>query len=109
MKEAHCALLSLMVEAARIDLSSDSLHKFLEIQVNWPQARCKKLCDAYFTIIPKLQALLINSSQHPPHIVDIQWRLDHNIKVGGNGKIITNVFDAFLSAQLFHSYLFTVE
>ena len=82
MKEAHCALLSLMTEAARVNLSSEYLHRFLEIQVRWPLPRCKKLCDIFSTVTPKIQSLLVNTSQHPPHIVDVQWRLDYNIKVG---------------------------
>lgn len=81
VKEAHFALLSLLLEAARLDVSSDSLHSFLESQANWPANRCKKLTGAFTEALPQIQALLSNVGFHPPHVVDVKWCLNHNIKV----------------------------
>ncbi|XP_034250748.1 COMM domain-containing protein 3 [Thrips palmi] len=80
MKEAHFSLLALLVEAARMDVSSDSLQSFLESKVNWPANRCKKLTTAFNEALPHIQVSLANVGFHPPHVVDVKWSLLHNIK-----------------------------
>lgn len=81
LKEANCALLNFLVEAARQDFSPETLQTFLETKVNWPRPRAKKLCDAYLDSSLQIQASLANIGFHPPHIVDVQWTLNHNVKV----------------------------
>ncbi|XP_026274311.1 COMM domain-containing protein 3 isoform X1 [Frankliniella occidentalis] len=95
VKEAHCALLSLFVESARLDLTLDSLTVFLETKANWPQTRCKMLADAYAACVSKVQACLSNISVHPPHIVDVQWSLNHNTKSSSNKQTTSS----FVSVQ----------
>ncbi|KAJ1529218.1 hypothetical protein ONE63_006022 [Megalurothrips usitatus] len=84
LKEAHGALLSLIVEAVRHDFASEPLHLFLEKKMNWPKARCLKLCGEYSNNFPKIRAVLSSVGFHPPHIVDVQWHLNQCIKSSSN-------------------------
>lgn len=81
MKESQCALLTFIVEVARQDFPVESLTTLLETKMSWPPSRAAKLRKAYSDCLPQIQASLCNVGFHPPHIVDVQWTLNHTIKV----------------------------
>ncbi|XP_026274313.1 COMM domain-containing protein 3 isoform X2 [Frankliniella occidentalis] len=81
-----------MTTITQPDFTSANLSK---TKANWPQTRCKMLADAYAACVSKVQACLSNISVHPPHIVDVQWSLNHNTKSSSNKQTTSS----FVSVQ----------
>lgn len=96
IKDAHCALLSLFIEATRQDVSVDSLQTFLEIKVSWPKSRSLTLSDVYVHALPKMQASLLNTGFHPAHIVDVHWGHSHNVK----SSTVEHISKSLVNVQL---------
>ncbi|KAK3915416.1 COMM domain-containing protein 3 [Frankliniella fusca] len=99
VKEGHCALLSLFVESARLDLLPDTLSVFLSSKANWPQTRCRLLTDAYVSSAPKIQARLASVGMHPPHVVNVHWNLNHNIKSSSNEHTASSMVSVQLETE----------
>lgn len=79
-KKMFADLVCLFVEAARHDLDEESLRNFL-CQACVDEQRRKKLCEVYINNKTTIQSRLELIGSNPPHIIDVDWRLDYRVKV----------------------------
>lgn len=80
MKAAVANISCLFIEAARHDYDEKSLKSFLHNEHIKGQ-RVEKLCSTYINNKQDIQAWLESTGDNIPHIVDVDWRLHHCVKV----------------------------
>lgn len=78
-KEALFGLCTLLLELARLDVDSASISAFLE-ECKFSPERAKLFSTEYLVKKDALRATLERVSGGPPHVVDVQWRLDYYLK-----------------------------
>lgn len=81
IKELYAALLTACAEFARNDLNFDSILSFLNSECSFPPNRAKTLFDQYEANKQEVQIRLGEIGSHPPHITDVEWKIDYVIKV----------------------------
>lgn len=80
MKAAVASISCLFIEAARHDYDEESLKIFLHNEHINGQ-RIEKLCSTYINNKQDIQTQLELTGDSIPHIVDVDWRLHHCVKV----------------------------
>lgn len=80
IKTAIANISCLFIEAARHDYDEESLKIFLHNEHISGQ-RIEKLCSTYINNKQDIQTQLELTGNSIPHIVDIDWRLYHCVKV----------------------------
>lgn len=80
MKAAVANISCLFIEAARYDYDEKRLRIFLHNEHIKGQ-RVEKLCSTYMNNKQDIQTWLELTGNNIPHIVDIDWRLHHCVKV----------------------------
>ncbi|CAI9716543.1 Hypothetical predicted protein [Octopus vulgaris] len=78
-KEVYGCMSLLIAEATKTDADVNSLTSLLE-ECNFSKDRIKTFLEVFHENKPFLQALLANTTESLPHIVDVKWRLDYYIK-----------------------------
>jgi len=80
IKSTFVNISSLFIEAARHDYDKESLRHFLHNEHINGQ-RIETLCNRYINNKETIQTQLELIGNNLPHIVDIDWRLHHCVKV----------------------------
>merc|ERR1712150_455789 len=78
-KQGHYALVTLILEAAKHDGDAASFSHILE-DCKFAQERIQLSSDLYTKAKPQLRIQLSCTGNNPPHIVDVDWRLDYHVK-----------------------------
>ncbi|XP_049953855.1 COMM domain-containing protein 3-like [Schistocerca serialis cubense] len=81
IKGAYGALLVLLVEASRLNLTPDSLGTALQQEYSFNAKRCSSVMQSYSNNKNKIRAALSHIGQHPPHVTDVRWEMDYCVKV----------------------------
>lgn len=81
VKAAVASISCLFIEAARHDYDEETLKIFLYNEHIKGQ-RIEKLCNTYMNSKQDIQTQLELTGDSIPHIVDVDWRLHHCVKVG---------------------------
>jgi len=79
LKESYSALVTLVTEAAKHDLEPSSISPVLE-ECKFSNDRIDAFNKVYSSKKSLMQILLNSVGSSPPHIVDVDWRLDYYIK-----------------------------
>lgn len=79
MKQTIPALISLLIEAAKSDASTEQLSLVLE-DCQFSSKRKGIMLDLYMSHKQKLRSSLAMYETTPPHIIDADWRLDYNLR-----------------------------
>lgn len=79
VKEAYAAMVTLVTEATKHDLDDNSISSVLE-DCKYTSDRIEHFNKVYKSKKPLMQILLSSVGTSPPHIVDVDWRLDYYIK-----------------------------
>ncbi|ELT99250.1 hypothetical protein CAPTEDRAFT_221549 [Capitella teleta] len=79
VKGALAALSTLFLEAAKHDINTDSLSHTLE-DSKFSNDRIEIFSKKFLAKKHGLRALLSSIGNFPPHIVDVDWRIQHYIK-----------------------------
>ncbi|KAM0731776.1 COMM domain-containing protein 3 [Formica fusca] len=80
VKAAVASISCLFIEAARHDYDEESLKIFLHNEHINGQ-RIEKLCSTYINNKQDIQTRLELTGDSIPHIVDVDWRLHHCVKI----------------------------
>lgn len=78
-KEALFGLCTFLLELARLDVDTSTISSFLE-ECKFSPERAKHFATEYSDKKDALRASLERIDTSPPHIVDVQWRLDYYLK-----------------------------
>ncbi|XP_013409182.1 COMM domain-containing protein 3 isoform X2 [Lingula anatina] len=79
LKEAYAALMTFSLECAKNNADSSNISSVLE-DCKFTTERIKTFTNIFLEKKSHIQALLGSVSHNPPHIVDVDWRLDYYIK-----------------------------
>ncbi|XP_060556305.1 COMM domain-containing protein 3-like [Ruditapes philippinarum] len=79
VKETYSSMVTLVTEATKHDLDNNSISSVLE-ECKYASDRIETFNKVYNTKKPLMQILLSSVGTCPPHIVDVDWRLDYYIK-----------------------------
>ncbi|XP_071492875.1 COMM domain-containing protein 3-like [Diadema antillarum] len=79
LKQSYAALCTLVLEAAKHDADSDTISSTLE-DCKFSQDRIDAFIKLFQERKEEIRALLSNVGHAPPHIVDVDWRLDFYLK-----------------------------
>eukprot|EP01105_Mastigella_eilhardi_P008358 TRINITY_DN2032_c0_g1_i17.p4 TRINITY_DN2032_c0_g1~~TRINITY_DN2032_c0_g1_i17.p4 ORF type:complete len:256 (-),score=95.05 TRINITY_DN2032_c0_g1_i17:91-858(-) len=79
VKQAHAALASVLLEAAKENLDTAALRGVLEDQSVSP-ALIDAACARYEQRLPALRRALLRSTFHFAHVLSLDWRLDYCVK-----------------------------
>lgn len=79
VKETYSSMVTLVTEATKHDLDNNSISSVLE-ECKYTSDRIETFNKVYNTKKPLMQILLSSVGTCPPHIVDVDWRLDYYIK-----------------------------
>lgn len=80
VKEVFGNLLSLLIDAARLDLDADKLGIALT-SAKMTGQRVNKLCETYANSKELIKSSLRRIGNSLPHVIDVNWRLDYCVKV----------------------------
>lgn len=81
VKEIYTALLTFIAQVARHRLSTEQLSQLLEKDLCFSSVRTQVFCKMYSVQKEKIHIVLSMIGSHNPHIVDVNWKLDHVVKV----------------------------
>lgn len=79
LKQAYAGLVTLILEAVKMDCDSSSISSMLE-DCKWSSDRIEYFTKHFLECKPELEALLARTGSSFPHVVDVDWRLDYYIK-----------------------------
>ncbi|KAL4222375.1 COMM domain containing 3 [Mactra antiquata] len=79
VKEAYYSMVALVSEASKHDLDINSISSVLE-ECKYTNERIDVFNKVFTSKKPLMQILLSSVGTSPPHIVDVNWRLDYYIK-----------------------------
>lgn len=79
-KGVFAALTTLFVEASRICLPPSALSSLLINEYNFPHEKSNCIIQTYEICNSKLQSSLQNVCSPLPHITDVKWELNYNLK-----------------------------
>lgn len=95
MKAAVASISCLFIEAAKHDYDEESLRIFLHNEhING--SRIEKLCSTYVNNKQDIRTQLELTGDNIPHIVDVDWRLHHCVKV-------SSLIDNFVECITLHN------
>ncbi|CAK8684216.1 COMM domain-containing protein 3-like [Clavelina lepadiformis] len=86
LKQSHAALSALVVESAKHDVDDDQLGMILD-ECNFSTTKRESFIATFNHFKQDLRNHLFNIGVQPPHIVDIGWRLDYNVKTNHTHKV----------------------
>ncbi|KAL5006877.1 hypothetical protein ScPMuIL_015683 [Solemya velum] len=98
VKQAYGGLVTMVTEAAKNDMEIESLSSLLE-DCKFSGDRIAALSKAFLQHKPQIQILLNSIGNPPPHIVDIDWRLDYYIKNNHMDKVNEPVYLVSLKTE----------
>ncbi|XP_049805636.1 COMM domain-containing protein 3-like [Schistocerca nitens] len=96
---AYGALLILLVEASRFNLTPDSLGTALQQEYSFNAKRCSSVMQSYINNKNKIRAALTNFGQHPPHVTDVKWEMDYCVKVSSLGLVREATYNIQLEVE----------
>ncbi|XP_033762749.1 COMM domain-containing protein 3-like [Pecten maximus] len=99
LKEAYAGLVSCIIEATKHDTEAASLEALLE-DCKFTADRIKAFITSYQERKQIMQILLGNVGVTPPHIVDVDWRLDYYIKNNHLEKVNEAVYLISLKTEV---------
>ncbi|XP_030848131.1 COMM domain-containing protein 3-like isoform X1 [Strongylocentrotus purpuratus] len=79
LKESYASLYTLVLEAAKHDADNSSISSFLEDN-KFSQDRIDAFLKHFQEKKQEIRSMLSNIGHTPPHIVDVDWRLDFYLK-----------------------------
>lgn len=98
VKAAVANVSCLFVEAARHDYDEECLKSFLQHEHITGQ-RTEKLCSVYMNNKLDIQSQLESIGDNVPHIVDIDWRLHHCVKVSTRRSVSMPIYNIRLGTK----------
>ncbi|CAH3179011.1 unnamed protein product [Porites lobata] len=87
LKQAYAGLVTLILEAVKMDCDSPSIIASLLEDCKWGSDRIDYFSKHFLECKPELEALLAGTGSSFPHIVDVDWRLDYYIKNNQMDKV----------------------
>lgn len=87
LKQSYPALMTLFLEASKTDMSNDEVDIILD-DCKFPPARKDIVLKQYNLSKPKIRASLALIGRCPPHVVDVDWKLDYNLKNSELNKVM---------------------
>lgn len=81
VKEIYTALMTLILQLARHDCTTEQIDAMLCNELNFNSSRKELFCRMYGKQKERLQVALSMIGTHYPHIVDASWKMDYVIKV----------------------------
>ncbi|XP_067657611.1 COMM domain-containing protein 3-like [Haliotis asinina] len=91
LKAAYSGLVTLIIEAAKHDSESETIGSILE-DCKFSTERINTFNTTFLAQKASLQIILGSVGNSPPHIVDIDWRLDYYIKNNHLDKVNEPVY-----------------
>uniref|UniRef100_A0A6B2LK83 COMM domain-containing protein 3 n=1 Tax=Arcella intermedia TaxID=1963864 RepID=A0A6B2LK83_9EUKA len=79
LKVAYASLVSFIFEFAKLDLDPTSIQEFLT-EHNFSESQSAHFISTFQLYLPTIRRQLASTSFHFPHIVDVEWRVDHTVK-----------------------------
>lgn len=86
-KQTVPAFMTLLIEAAKTDASPEQLSLILD-DCEFPSHRKNILLDLYKSKKQHIRARLAKIGSTPPHIVDVDWKLDYNLQNNQSSKVM---------------------
>ncbi|XP_076046401.1 COMM domain-containing protein 3 [Oratosquilla oratoria] len=83
--ECHRALMTVAVECARIGIDNILLTNTLE-EASWSADRLEHVVKKYDEKLDTIRSQLAAQGTYPPHIVDVDWRLDYHVRSNTSSK-----------------------
>ncbi|XP_006817084.1 COMM domain-containing protein 3-like [Saccoglossus kowalevskii] len=98
LKLCFASLVTLVLEAAKHDSDASTISTILE-DCKFTADRIDILNKIFISKKPEIQALLSNIGHTPPHIVDVDWRLDFYLKNNHVDKVNEPVYMVTLKTE----------
>jgi len=98
LKQGYSGLVSLILEAAKINADPAILGAILE-DIKMSSSKIETLSARYSEQKSSIRQMLSITSFHFPHIVDVSWRLDYLIKSNSVEKINTPLYRIALKTE----------
>ncbi|XP_077979099.1 COMM domain-containing protein 3-like [Glandiceps talaboti] len=98
LKHSYASLLALMLEAGKHDVDASSISPLLE-DLKFVPDRIDSFNNIFLSKKSEIQALLSSIGHTPPHIVDVDWRLDFYLKNNFVDKINEPVYMITLKTE----------
>ncbi|XP_050418042.1 COMM domain-containing protein 3 [Patella vulgata] len=99
LKSAYSGLVTLITEATKWDAEPSSIGAVLE-ECKFTIDRINSFNNIYLAKKPLIQILLGSIGKSPPHIVDVDWRLDYYIKNNHVDKVNQPVYLITLKTEI---------
>ncbi|ESP01574.1 hypothetical protein LOTGIDRAFT_238259 [Lottia gigantea] len=99
LKSAYSGIITLLTEATKWDVESSSIGALLE-DCKYTTDRINSFNNIYLSKKPLIQILLGSIGKSPPHIVDVDWRLDYYIKNNHLDKVNEPVYLITLKTEV---------
>lgn len=99
LKEVYASIVSTIIEAAKQDVEPASLSSLLE-DCKFTSERINVFNTVFQERKSLIQILLGNVGTSPPHIVDVDWRLDYYIKNNHLEKVNEAVYLISLKTEV---------
>lgn len=99
LKEVYASIVSTIIEAAKQDVEPASLSSLLE-ECKFTSERINVFNTVFQDRKSLIQILLGNIGTSPPHIVDVDWRLDYYIKNNHLEKVNEAVYLISLKTEV---------
>ncbi|KAK5638743.1 hypothetical protein RI129_013038 [Pyrocoelia pectoralis] len=100
IKEVYAIIMTITAEFARHDLSKEEITQFL-VDSNFSTNRSALFVELYEKNKRDLQIALGNIGSHPPHIVDVEWKIDYIVKASNLDRSDGPIFRIALSTSKF--------
>ena len=99
VKAAYSALVTIVLEAAKHDSEATAIGSLLE-ECKYSSDRITAFNDIFMPQKQYIQILLGSIGSGPPHIVDVDWRLDYYIKNNHLEKVNEPVYLVCLKTEV---------
>lgn len=86
-KQSHPSLMVLFLEAAKTDIGPEQMNMVLD-DCGFSAQRKEVILEAYKLNKQKIRAKLSLISRGYPHVVDVDWKLDYNLKNSQLNKVM---------------------
>jgi len=91
LKQAFSSVVALFVYFGKLDLAPIGIREFFSAN-SFPEPRAEAFSALYAHNVSALRALLNASSFHFPHVVDVQWRVDYQVRSDSLDRINAPTF-----------------
>lgn len=85
-KQCHASVMALILEAAKLDLQEEQLGMILD-DCSLPTKKKESFIFSYNHYKEEIRNRLSKVGRHPPNLVDVDWRLDYNVKNNRVNKV----------------------